>query len=127
VLPSGRRTDVAVLPATTWALVTITSGAGENPLPATRTPHARPLTRTVDAMTWLTTAGGRGAAGAGAGGNSRARRLPRTSSAFDEGAAAAWVRAAGAAAGPASTMGTTRKRDRNRATTAGRRWAGCVK
>src|SRR5205085_8389988 len=119
------RTDVVVFPATTWALVTIRSGAGENPLPASRTPQARPLTRTVDAVTWATRGGGRvSVAGVGAGGSSRARRLPRTSRAFEEGAAAAWVRAAGAAdAGPASTMGTTRKRDRNRATAAGRRRA----
>ena len=101
VRPSGRSTSVLVVPATTWALVTMVSGAGEKPLPCSRSPQATPLTLTVEAVTWETRLGPMpGRAGAGIG-TSRARRplsRPRRSAA---GAAAGRVRPGAACAGPA--------------------------
>ena len=50
-------TSVSRSPATTWALVTTTSAAGEKPLPSWMRLHAIPSTFTVDAFTLSASAG----------------------------------------------------------------------
>src|SRR5919199_4012759 len=102
VLPSGRRTVVFAVPATTWALVTTVSGAAANPLPVSRKPQAVPLTRTVDAVTPALAAGGVPGTVFGArAGRSRASRSLRTARTSFDGAAAGRVAGVAAAAGPA--------------------------
>jgi len=131
VTPSGRCTTGLASPATTWALVTMVSGAGENPLPETRKPQPTPLTRTVEAITRA--AGPEGAAeetGAGGTESNRASRPAMVARASEEGAAAGRMRSEDVVAGPvgaacaapALASGNVRASERTTPRTAGRRW-----